>query len=240
MAIRLVHDDRTYVREPGDRLETDLGVVEIPLEVRPGDELESHLGEPFLVRSLRLPDWFDHFDRSGAPMLPRDIGLVLGETGVGKGDRVLDVGTGTGVLAAALANAGGTVITYERDAEAAATARENMELAGLEESVQVRTGDGMDVVEEGSGPFDVMTLDTGEAPSFVAAARDLLVPGGFLTAYSPFVEDARAVVKAAEPALSDIRCLETIQRRLDIDSRGTRPSTLPVGHTGYLTVARRP
>lgn len=238
MAIRLVHGDRTYVREAGDRLETDLGVVEIPLDVEPGDEVKTHLGEQFLVRSLRLPDWFEHFDRSGAPMLPRDIGLVLGETGVGGGDRVLDIGTGTGVLAAAMANSGADVLTYERDPDAAETARENMRLAGVADAVTVRTGEAQEAIEE-LGQFDVVTLDTGDAPEIVPHTPSLLVAGGYVAIYSPFVEDARAVVEAAREGLEDVRCVETIQRALDVDARGTRPSTLPVGHTGYLTLARR-
>ena len=239
MAVRLVHGDRTYVREPGARLETDLGVIEVPADVQPGDELESHLGERFLVRSLRLVDWFDHFDRTGAPMIPRDIGLVLGETGVGSGDRVLDIGTGTGVLAAALANTGATVISYERDPEAAETARANMRLAAVADFVEIRTGDAVEELETLSGPFDVVTLDTGDAPRLVSASPKLLAPGGFLAVYSPFVEDARAVVEAAREELDDVRCIETIQRTLDVDDRGTRPSTRPVGHTGYLTIGRR-
>jgi tRNA (adenine57-N1/adenine58-N1)-methyltransferase len=34
--------------------------------------------------------------------------------------------------------------------------------------------------------------------------------------------------------------LETIQREMDVGERGTRPSTVGVGHTGYLTFARNP
>ena len=240
MAVRLVHGDRTYVREPGERLETDLGVVEVPADVEPGDELDSHLGERFLVRSLRLADWFHHFERSGAPMLPRDVGMILGETGVGGDDRVLDAGTGTGVLAAALGNVGGAVITAERDADAAVLARKNMHLAGVDDGVDVRTGDVLDVLDDIAGAFDVVTLDTGDAPQIIPTAADRLRPGGYLAVYSPFVEDAREVVEAARETLTDVRAVETIQRTLDVDDRGTRPSTLPVGHTGYLTFARRP
>ena len=43
---------------------------------------------------------------------------------------------------------------------------------------------------------------------------------------------------AREAGLSDIECLETIQREMDFDERGSRPSTAGVGHTGYLTFAR--
>ncbi|ERH07800.1 MAG: hypothetical protein J07HN4v3_00163, partial [Halonotius sp. J07HN4] len=71
--ILLVHGDREYLRKPGDELHTDLGVVEIPEDVAAGEILESHLGEEFRTRELRGPDLFNHLERTGAPMMPRDI-----------------------------------------------------------------------------------------------------------------------------------------------------------------------
>jgi len=109
------------------------------------------------------------------------------------------------------------------------------------DAVEVRTGDVTDALEDlaAGEPFDVLTLDTEDAPSVVARAPDLLVDGGFLAVYSPFVEHTRAVVAAArEAGLADLETLETIQRRMDFDERGSRPSTAGVGHTGYLTFAR--
>ena len=44
MSYLLVHDDREYLRAPGDELHTDLGVLEIPEDVDPGTVLETHLG----------------------------------------------------------------------------------------------------------------------------------------------------------------------------------------------------
>ncbi|WP_082146781.1 methyltransferase domain-containing protein [Halostagnicola sp. A56] len=238
--VLLVREDREYLVEPGEEFGTDLGVLEVPEDVEPGATLETHLGTAFRVRRLRGPDLFHHFERTGAPMVPRDIGLVIGETGVSVGDRVLDAGTGTGVLAALLARAGARVVTYERDSEFAEVARENMVLGGVDERVDVRAGDvtaDLESLREES--FDVMTLDTGDAPDVVTAAPDLLVDGGFLAVYSPFVESTREVVAAArEAGLSSVRTRETIQREMDFDERGSRPSTAPVGHTGYLTIAR--
>jgi tRNA (adenine57-N1/adenine58-N1)-methyltransferase len=234
----LVHGDREYLRAPGEELQTDLGVLTVPDDAEPGDRLETHLGDEFVVREPRGPDLFDHFERTGAPMMPRDVGLVVGFTGAAAGDRVLDAGTGTGVLAAYLGRIGADVVTYERDAEFAAVARENMRLAGVETTVDVRTGDVTDDLDTLAG-FDLLTLDTEDAPTVVRRAPDVLVNGGFVVVYSPFVEGSRAAVEAAAAAdLTDVTTHETIQRSMQFDDRGSRPDTRGVGHTGYLTVAR--
>lgn len=268
----LVRDDREYLREPGDTLETDLGVLDIPPDITPGQVLETHLGTEFRVRELRGPDFARHFERTGAPMLPRDVGLVIGHTGVGTDDRVLDAGTGTGVLAAYLGRLGADVLTYERDPEFAAVARENMAMAGVADRVDVRTGDVTDhldaLAHKGAGEtggisggesegrsgsatgaeadrsgdgegFDLLTLDTADAPQVLRRAPDLLVPGGFACVYSPFVEHAREAIEAARGAILSATAHETIGRELDVDERGTRPTTAGVGHTGFLTVVRR-
>ncbi len=238
--VLLVRGDREYLVEPGEEKGADLGVLEVPEAVEPGETLETHLGDEFRVRRLRGPDLFHHFERTGAPMVPRDIGLVIGETGVAQGDRVLGAGTGTGVLAALLARAGASVVTYERDPEFADVARKNMRLGGVADSVDVRTGDLTEELGDlEPSSFDVITLDTGDAPDVVGGVPELLVEGGFLAVYSPFVESTREVVEAARAAeLSDVRTRETIQREMQFDDRGSRPSTAPVGHTGYLTLAR--
>ena len=238
--VLLVRGDREYLVEPGEEKGTDLGVLEVPEDVEPGETLETHLGDEFRVRRLRGPDLFHHFERTGAPMVPRDIGLVIGETGVAQGDRVLDAGTGTGVLAALLARAGASVVTYERDPEFADVARKNMRLGGVADRVDFRTGDLTEEVDDlEPSSFDVVTLDTGDAPDVVEGVPELLVEGGFLAVYSPFVESTREVVEAARAAeLSNVRTRETIQREMQFDDRGSRPSTAPVGHTGYLVLAR--
>jgi tRNA (adenine57-N1/adenine58-N1)-methyltransferase len=239
--ILLVRDGREFLCTPGEELHTDLGVVAVPEDAAPGDTVESHLGEAFRVRALRGPDLFEQFERTGAPMMPRDVGLVVGHAGVAGGDRVLDAGTGTGVLAAYLGRMGAAVTTYERNPDAAAVARENMALAGVADNVDVHTGDVLDDVGAltAAEPFDVMTLDTADAAAVAERAPDLLVAGGFLAAYSPFVEQARAVATAArEAGVGEVETVETIQREMDFDERGSRPSTAGVGHTGYLTFGR--
>jgi tRNA (adenine57-N1/adenine58-N1)-methyltransferase len=235
-----VHEDREYLLAPGDRLETDLGILEVPEDVAAGDTVQTHLGTTFTARELRGPDLFHHLERTGAPMMPRDAGLIVGHTGLCAADSVLDAGTGTGVLAAYLGRIGADVTTYERDPDFADVARENMALAGVTDRVDVRTGDVTDHLV-GNERFDVLTLDTEDAATVVEHVPNLLVPGGYVAVYSPFVEQTREVVQTAESlGLDEIETLETIQRTMDFDDRGSRPSTAGVGHTGYLTFARQP
>ncbi|MFP4591484.1 MAG: 50S ribosomal protein L11 methyltransferase [Halobacteriales archaeon] len=237
MSLLLTRGDRSYLVSPGERLETDLGVIEVPPDAEAPATLESHLGERFALVRPRSTDLFDHLERAGAPMIPRDVGVLVGLTGLGAGDRVLDVGAGSAVLAVTLGRLGVAVTTYERDAETAATAVRNVERAGVSSHVTVVAGDA--TAADLDGGYDGLTLDTGDAPELAERAADVLAPGGVLAAYAPFVERARAVAEAAGAAgLEAVETHETIHRTMDFDRRGSRPSTAPVGHTGYLTVGR--
>ena len=243
MRVLLVRDGREFLCAPGEELQTDLGVLEVPVDVAPGDTLETHLGEPFDVRPARGPALFRHLERTGAPMLPRDVGLIIGHLGLEAGDRVLDAGTGTGVLAVFLGRLGLDVVTYERDEDFAENARENMAIAGVAEQVDVRDGDVLEALEElaAGEPFEALTLDTQDAPEVVGGAPPALGPSAGTAVYSPFVEHTRAVVEAArEAGFTAVETYETLQREMDFDERGSRPSTAGVGHTGYLTFARAP
>ena len=240
MSFLFRYEDREYLLAPGDTLETDLGVLEVPEDVEAGDTVETHLGTAFTARKLRGTDLFHHMERTGAPMMPRDVGLIIGHTGLASGDRVLDAGTGTGVLAAFMGRLGADVVSYETDEAFADVARENMRLAGAADAVEVRTGDVTDHLDD-HDDVDVVTLDTADAPAVVAETPGLLDRGGFVAVYAPFVEQSREVVETArDVGLEDVQTLETIQREMDFDKRGSRPSTAGVGHTGYLTIARRP
>jgi ribosomal protein L11 methyltransferase len=69
------------------------------------------------------------------------LAATLVERVLRKGDRVLDIGTGTGILAMAAAHAGASqVLAIEPDENAAACARENVSRNGLRERIHIETG----------------------------------------------------------------------------------------------------
>jgi len=77
------------------------------------------------------------------------------------GDRVLDVGTGSGILSiAALLLGASRVIAVDNDPVATRTARENLERNGLDDGrAEVRDGNGLEVVTPEDGPFDIVVAN---------------------------------------------------------------------------------
>lgn len=232
---------REYFSVAGeDKLHTDLGIVDLKkLEgMEWGSAIESHLGRPFMVLKPRAPDFFKHMKRTGAPMMPKDIGAIIAYTGVSPSDVILDAGTGSGVLAVYLGTIAQKVITYEANEQFVNNARNNVEQAGLH-NVEVRHGDILQEIDKVEGPFDVVTLDMQDAAKAVPGAYRVLRPGGFLATYSPFFEQAAETRKAIDDAgFSEASTIIVGEQELEVGRRGTRPSTR-VGHTGFITIARK-
>ncbi len=93
------------------------------------------------------------------------------------GDRVLDVGTGSGYQAAVLAELGANVLTIERIPELAERARESLAAAGYER-VEVVVGDGTLGVPE-RAPFDAIAV-AAAAPGLPETLYEQLRPRGRL------------------------------------------------------------
>ncbi|MGH3113977.1 MAG: protein-L-isoaspartate(D-aspartate) O-methyltransferase [Gaiellaceae bacterium] len=108
---------------------------------------------------------------------PYMVALICQEAAVRTGQRVLDVGTGSGYQAAVLAELGGEVHTIERIDELAERAREKLRDAGYDD-VTVHLGDGSLGLPE-HGPFDAITV-AAAAPEPPPTLYEQLVEGGRL------------------------------------------------------------
>jgi protein-L-isoaspartate(D-aspartate) O-methyltransferase len=108
---------------------------------------------------------------------PYMVAIICQTAEVHEGDRVLDIGTGSGYQAAVLAELGGEVHTIERIPELAERARERLATAGYG-SVEVHLGDGSLGLPE-HAPYEAIVV-AAAAPNMPASLYDQLVVRGRL------------------------------------------------------------
>jgi protein-L-isoaspartate(D-aspartate) O-methyltransferase len=94
------------------------------------------------------------------------------------GERVLELGTGSGYQAAVLATLGARVTSLERHADLADRARDRLVALGLDESVEIRVTDGS-LGDPDGAPYDGIIV-TAATPAIPTELRDQLGDGGRL------------------------------------------------------------
>ena len=104
---------------------------------------------------------------------PYMVARIVEALALRPGERVLDVGTGSGYQAAVLAELGAKVVTIERIPELAERARASLAAAGYPQ-VDVRVGDGTLGVP-GLAPFDAIAV-AAAAPAFPETLYEQLRP----------------------------------------------------------------
>lgn len=154
-------------------------------------------------------------------LAPKVEARILQDLAVQKHEKVLEIGTGSGYMAALLAHRGQQVISIEIDAALAETARDNLQKAGIY-NAEVRTGDGAANLAKAvsgndplSGPFDVIVL-SGSVAVVPQALLAMLKPGGRLSAVVGFQPVMRAtlVTRVAEDAWRTVQAWDTVAPRL--------------------------
>lgn len=108
---------------------------------------------------------------------PYIVALMTDALELRGGERVLDIGTGSGYAAAVLACIAAEVFSIERIPELAERARKNLVAEGFD-NVRVRCGDGTIGWPE-EAPFDGITVAAG-APAVPDALKHQLAVGGHL------------------------------------------------------------
>jgi tRNA (adenine57-N1/adenine58-N1)-methyltransferase len=201
-----------------------------------------HVGaaELLVVRPTAI-DLVSAIERKAQIVLPRDAALIALHADVKPGDLVVEGGAGSGALGLVLLRLlrpDGRLVSYELRQDHAAVVRSNVERAGLGQWHTLKVADITQGIEERD--VDAVVLDMGEPWAAVGAAVAALRPGGRLVSYSPTVGQVeRTHAAAREAGLREVRTFETLERELVVGPQGTRPSFEMLGHTGYITAARK-
>ena len=154
-------------------------------------------------------------------LAPKVEARILQDLAVQKHEKVLEIGSGSGYMAALLAHRAQHVITLEIDPAMAQIARDNLQKAGIY-NAEVRTGDGAAKLVQAvssndplRGPFDVIVLSgsVAEVPESLLA---MLKVGGRLSAIVGFEPVMRAtlITRVAEDAWRTTHAWDTVAPRL--------------------------
>ena len=179
--------------------------------------------------------------RKAQIILPRDAAHIITNCSIESGHTVLESGIGSGSLTIALANAvapTGNVISYDNREDFIKHALKNLKTMGLESYVKTENRDVTKGIKEKN--LDAVIIDIPNPWDVVSHAWKALKVGGYLCTYSPLISQVEKTVEEIKKhGFIEVKTYENIQREMVVSKHGTRPSFNMLGHTGYLTFARK-
>jgi tRNA (adenine57-N1/adenine58-N1)-methyltransferase len=181
-----------------------------------------------------------HMKRASQIIYPEDIGLILVYSNIKPGSKVVEAGCGSGSLTSIMArfvSPNGHIHSYDIRDEAVKQARKNIEIMGYSDVVTIELKDFNDIEFD---DVDFVMLDMGAPWEMVPKAKKILRNSGIICMFSPVVEQIIKNVQALkELGFADINTFELLKRTIQTKPNATRPESRMVGHTGYMTFARK-
>jgi len=163
---------------------------------------------PPQYRALAFVDMEIPIGHGEKMLAPKMEARMLQELAPGAGERILEVGTGSGYMTALLASLGGHVYSVDIVAEFTGSAGVKLAAHGFS-NVTLETGDAARGWDR-HAPYDAIVV-TGSLPVLAAAFSKSLRPGGRLIAVvgEPPVMEARLVTCVAAGACNTTALFET-------------------------------
>ncbi len=218
----IINFDEVIGQNYGSLIPTSLGVYMAALPPLPRD------------RALKM-------GRQTNIIYPKDAGFIFLLAGIGPGSMIVEAGTGSGALASLLGYQiapRGHVYSYEIREDFAKEAAKNLEKAGLTNFVTIKQQDIVEGIDEKD--IDAVVLDMAIPWEVVPHAYIALKGGAVFASFSPTIEQTQKTVSALFSShFIEITTRELIERDILIRAGKTRPATRMIGHTGYVTSARK-
>jgi len=195
----------------------------------------------FWILKPSLKDKLQALKRKAQIILPKDAAQIIINCSIESGNKVLEAGIGSGSLTIAIASQvapKGKIISYDKRKDFIEYAMKNIKMANLEKYVITKFKDITKGIDEDN--LDAIILDIPNPWDVVKHSWNALKPGGYFCSYSPLISQVENTVKEIRKnKFIEIKTFENIQREMIVSEFGTRPSFDMLGHTGYLTFARK-
>ena len=199
-------------------------------------------GKRFTAFRPGTMELMDSLERGAQIITPKDASTILLYTDVKAGDKVIEVGAGSGAMTTALLRAvsdNGSVLTVEFKQEHADRALRNIKRTGLNANWNCIMGDAREA-DIGDYVADALIMDMPDPENALDNLLPHLRPGGRVCAYIPNTNQLQLIVEALRArGFSDVFALENIQREMEVHPGGVRPSYKMLGHTAYLVFGRK-
>ena len=208
-----------------------------------GTWVTTQRGHRLLAFKPTMADFTRLMPRIATVVYPKDLGTILVLGDIFPGARVLEAGTGSGAVTMTLLRAVGErghVYSYDVRADMIERATANVTVLLSDHSnLSVRLGDVYEGFEEDN--LDRIFLDLPEPWHVVPHASERLVPGGILISFLPTVLQVHEFTQALREhrTFGLVETVEVLLRPWSVSGRSIRPSHRMVGHTGFITTARK-
>lgn len=229
-----------YAKDLGQDLHTQYGYVkkEELKKAEEGSLLKSNTNKEFFVFNPSFIDLYRKIKRDAQIIPLKDIGLIIAETGINKSSKVLDAGSGSGALACFLAGIAKEVVTYEIREDFIEIVKSNVEFLKLK-NIKIKNKNIYNEIDDKN--IDVIILDLPEPWNAIENCAKALNPGGFLVSYSPSVPQVADFVNALRKneRFVYLKSIEITEREWEVEERKVRPKSKGLGHSGFLSFARK-
>ncbi len=197
-------------------------------------------GAGYLLRPS-MEDLMMKASRESGIIYPKDAAFLMIWAGIHAGAKVLEVGTGSGSLTMALAQAvapSGHVFTYDRRTDLPKNAVKNVTRAGLANFVSFEQRQaGEPFPEKG---FDAAILDIPQPWEEIAVVKEALKGGGRIVSLNPtFNQIEKSAEAMRQHGFIRVEALELLQRPILAREGKTRPVQRMVSHTEFIVVGVR-
>jgi tRNA (adenine57-N1/adenine58-N1)-methyltransferase len=190
-----------------------------------------------------MADFTKAMPRIATVVYPKDLGPILVHGDIFPGAKVLEAGAGSGAVTIALLRAigdRGSLASYDLRADMIERTRSNVNaMIPDPANLVLKQGDVYEGFEERE--LDRIVLDLPEPWRVVPHAAAALAPGGIFLSFLPTVLQVHDLTLAlkADGSFDIIETTEVMMRTWSVGRRSVRPDHRMVGHTGFITTARR-
>jgi len=174
---------------------------------------------------------------------PKDLGYIAARAGIQDGQKILEIGTGSGSLTsfvASIVKPRGHVYTFDVDENFMKIAGKNIRKSGVSKYVTQHNLDLKTSKEIPVTDMDVALIDLGDPWVVIPKVRQMLKGSGSIFAICPTMNQLEKLTMAlVENEFTDIESTEHIIRTIEAREGKTRHSFQGIGHTTYLCFARK-